>query len=190
MSMNVEELRKDLRNKLDDIFGWIHNPGYYVSTNFQYQRLTIDKDAETLLKEWQATQDDAQARHVKETRREFFRILEEFEDATLKRLAILGELPGSRMKTFESLEKRYENFAAALNRGDVDMCDIEDTYVQLALDLIAETDQLRRHFLGKQSILYRHFKERGKQLGLLIFFPDDYLGFDETICIAYVDSFI
>ena len=58
--------------------------------------------------------------------------------------------------------------------SDDDLNCAEDSYVELALDILAETEKLEKRLLGGQTIKYVQTTTRDK-FGYLFFFSDDYL---------------
>ena len=146
----VEKLREDLERKLESLRWANDNPLFFVLEHFFELRNNIDIEAETLIND---IRDAERIDKINETRFEFLRILKENEDATLKQFKIskLSE-SSSSSESLEALEKRFKFFKDSLTRED-DVDEIEDAYVELALDLMKERDNVEKRLLGEQKMI-------------------------------------
>ena len=170
MDVYVSKLQEDLRAKLDRLC-WMHDePAWHVGEHFVELRRQVDLDAERLLGEIQpATCEPEKARRdfdVNRTRLEFIRILEEIE----KRCAPQSKPQVDSSKAYASLEQRVEAFKDSSNSLE----DLEESYIQLAREIIAETDRVEKSILGEQTIIYWPLQNKS-ELGSLVYFGDIFL---------------
>ena len=180
----IVKLSDDLRKKLNRLGSMIDRPLMHVIEYFSDLRFRIDLDAETLIKDFdEKEEDEEEVKHVNETRDEFLRILKVLEESLLKKLSST-DLPDECREKFGALKKRTEHFEKTLIR-EGDIGEIEEAYVKLALDLINEKNEVERRLLGEQSIFYYSSKDHATQLGLLIYFPDDYLSQEDLSSLRY-----
>ena len=171
MSEYVLKLRDDLKAKLDHL-SWMHNePALFVSDLFDDLRSYVDFDAEKLLgKIQQATNDSENIPNesdVTATRLEFIRILVELE----KRINICPKPQTTSSEAYAYLEQRINAFKDLTCSLD----DLEDSYVQLALELVDETERVEKRLIGEETIIYWPSKDKDRRLGSLVYFGDLFL---------------
>ena len=145
----VSKLQEDLRKKLDRL-SWMHNePALFVAEHFAELRNQVDLDAEELLSEIQSVKRDTgkapKVSDMNETRLEFIRILEELEKRTGHQTK--PESPASEV--YASFEQRIDAFKDFKKSLD----DLDESYIQLAREIITETDRLEQRLLGEQTII-------------------------------------
>ena len=174
----VLKLHEDLRKRLDRLC-WMHNePALHMSEYFAELRRQVDFDAEQLISEIQSVKYDSwevpKDSDVNETRLEFIRILNELEKRT-------GHQPKPETvssKAYLSLEQRVDAFKDSSSSLD----DLEETYVQLAQEIIDETNQLEKRILGEQTIIY-WLHEDEIELGSLVYLSDVFLNRQKIECL-------
>ena len=170
MNDYVLKLQKDLRKKLDCLC-WMHNePTLHVAQHFAELRRQVDLDAERLLSEIQTMKCDTEKTpkdsDVNEKRLEFIRILEELE----KRTSLQPKPQTTSSDVYASFEQRVEAFKDSSSSLDI----LEDLYVLLAREIIAEYEWLERRIFGEQTVIYLP-SENQDRLGSILYFGDIFL---------------
>ena len=88
-------------------------------------------------------------------------------------------------ETYISLEKRVEEFLKSeREESDTDINKLEDAYIRLELDIMNQTNQLKKRIFGNQTIFYKSSRAKDKaKLGCLVHLTDNYLSDEEINCV-------
>ena len=176
MSEEKVRLNSDITAKINYLLFMIQKPALHIANFFYEIRNTIDYDAERLIYYYRETNQYTHFVEISERRTAFIRILESLEkliianlDKTLNSFKDIG---------FYSLRKKAANFLA--QSGEIN--DIEEVYVQLALDIYKATAKIEKRLIGEQTIVFIESKKM-HTFGSLIHIQDAYLPENEIICL-------
>ena len=170
----VSKLQADLRTKLDRLC-WTHNePALHVAEHFAELRSQVDYDAERVLNEIQPNRnekvDSKEMAKVDRVRVEFIRILQELEKRIGERLSNTKPRAHS-IEVYVSMQQRVNAFLDDSSRS---LEDLDDLYIQLAREIIAEIDRIEKSYFGEQTIIFLPSKGKNR-LGSLVYFGDIFL---------------
>ena len=166
MALEEDKLKmdQDLERRLDHLYGMLMQPSFHLAKTFDEIRSYVDYDAERI----QINEDDSAVySNIQDARLEFIRILNAIEERLRSRLS--NKPPGTN-EAYESLEKRVNEFMETPCVPER-LNDLEDEYVQLALELIEQTNAQEKEIFDNQTVLYRSSGDQSK-LGNLVHVGD------------------
>ena len=159
----ASKLQEDLRKKLDSLC-WMHNePVLHVAEHFAELRNLVDCDAVEQIEMLQDKGTEEAIATVNDKWEKFICIINELEKRTGHHPK--PQTPASNV--YASLKQRVEAFEDSSSSLDV----LEDSYLQLAQEIIDETERVEKSIFGEQTIIYWPPKVQ-HQLGSLVYFGD------------------
>ena len=112
-------------------------------------------------------------------RKKFVELLHDTEASLYRMLSSTSS--SSLDKSFSELEKRYEQFSASADFTN--LVEMEEAYIQLALDIIKATNELEMCLLSNQTFIYLSRDDANiTTIGNLIHFWWEFLNRDELAC--------
>ena len=165
---------QNLVKKLEWMRLMTFRPACFIADCFYETRNAIDYDVESLLEHMAITDyddDDADelAIRANRSRDEFIRILGALEEL------LLGELvsKSAPIEVFERLVRKVAEFQLTA-AGGVEICELEEAYVQLALEIEDEAKRRAESLLGGQTVVYVP-RNDGREVGWLVYLTEHFL---------------
>ena len=169
---------KDLKNKMDRLFLMKLQPALYLSQRIDEIVSTIDYSAEQRLDNERSWEKTSYSTYFNQARCEMIRIVKAVEKNLHNQL--LADEPTRRRAdpTFMALQARVDEFQSTPFSSEDNGNDLDDSYVQLALEIIEMSDTQERWIFGGQTIFYLispYFFGSGNQIGRLFHLTNDFL---------------
>ena len=170
----VTKLGYDLRDKLDTLRRIHEQPALYLGDYF----FDLRNEIETKTEEQQAAGKGAY--NESETRRMFIDILNEIEAGLMAFQPSVKD--ADSIEACAALERRFADFEAS--SVSVDIAELEDIYIDLAVEIVSETNRLERSLFREQTVIYKRPPKEAKQnVGRIYYFGEDYFSPEEVACI-------
>ena len=178
-------MNDDLGRTLDRLCMMKLQPALYLSQKMDSVINNIDLDAERILLALGEDSANAEsqleaAAKVNEARCEFVRILKALEQGLQARLTTGGTKKLD--KGFLDLQERVKEFQSTPFSSEDDINDLEDSYVQLIVDINDMTNDAESKIFGNQTIFYLNSR-RPSELGSLFHLADVYLTNEQIDCL-------
>ena len=166
----------NLKQKLDSLYAMKMQPAFHVTQRMDEIINAIDYDAELLMAELETktepAEDDPTSLQVNEARCELVRILKAVEQKLHAQL-LADEL--TRVdRAFDALVERFKEFQSTTFSPGDDINDLEDSYVQLLLEITEMSNTHESRIFGGQAIFYVSSIDKNK-LGSLFHLSDVFL---------------
>ena len=176
----MKRLADDLREKIDNLCYIYDNPHLFVTDYAIRLRNEIDLDAERILNENSSDEEDSKNEkenaEINKIRTEYIRIVNEFE------LSLHDQMPAivnTSALEYASLIDSVDMF----ERNKDETIAAEDSYTEMALKIINETNELERLLLGNQTMKYVRQQSLTYCIGFLIYLPENHLTKYELECL-------
>lgn len=168
MDFHKSRLDQDLMEKLNMLDLILQQPALHVLKRFEDEISSIDANAERELTNDECP--DELKQKANEVRLEFARILGAVETRLQEKLTTV-ELADS-LRDFKSLKERVQGFLDTPLGEQDDIDDVEDRYLDLALEAVAQRNELQKRIFDNQTIFYLKAPFGENRLGTLVHLRD------------------